>query len=58
MSPADDVDPAKPIAPPKAGAREFTATAPEPGRAAEIDYDALADEVARDYPKILARLAE
>ena len=32
----------------------------EPGKppAAEIDYDAVADEVIRTYPKILARLAE
>jgi len=58
LCPADDVDPAKVIAPLKTVARELDATAPEPGPSTEIDYEVLADEVARGYPKIFARLAE
>jgi hypothetical protein len=58
MSPADDVGATKPVGSPEASAGERAATATSPDRLAEIDYDALADEVARDYPKILARLAE
>jgi len=57
MPPADDVGPAKGTAL-KTVAGERGVTAPEPGPSTEIDYEALADEVARDYPKILARLAE